>query len=381
MRTRGAVAGASRVLIVSGSVGAGHDGAAYELAARLERAGVEVAVRDFLDAVPRPVARVLREGYVMAIERMPLAFEVLFRGLERRGVLWGAEQLVCSRAARTVAGWVDEFGPDLVVSTYPPASQTIGALRADGTRPGPAYSYLTDPAVHISWLHPAVDRHLTVTAATANHGAAAYGVTFDVAGPLVPARFSQRLPAAERAALRRELSARADRPLAVLVGGSLGLGDVRTTVDDVVAAGVDAVVLCGRNETLRRSLARPGVVALGWRDDVHRLLQAADVLVQNAGGLSFTESMVAGLPAVTYRPIPGHGRANAAVLDDAGLAPWARDRAELAHHLHAQVARGRIERVFDDPADLLIGRPARVPVDGVLADGVLVDGVLAEAAA
>jgi UDP-N-acetylglucosamine:LPS N-acetylglucosamine transferase len=172
------------------------------------------------------------------------------------------------------------------------------------------------------------------------------------------------------AALRAELGAGLDRPIALLAGGSLGIGDVRATVDDVVAAGCTAVVLCGRNDALLRRLTRPGIVALGWRDDVHRLLQAADVLVQNAGGLSFTESLVAGLPAVTYRPIPGHGRANATVLDAAGLAPWARNRSDLARHLHAQAARGRSRRGFPDPADLVLGRsapapaPAAVPVPG-----------------
>src|SRR4051794_9493583 len=63
------------------------------------------------------------------------------------------------------------------------------------------------------------------------------------------------------------------------------------------------------------------VVPLGWRDDVPDLLHVADVLVQNVGGPSLTEALVAGLRAVTYRPLPGHGRADAAVLDAAGLAP------------------------------------------------------------
>src|SRR3954452_4713267 len=359
----GVVMVTARVLIVSGSVGAGHDGAARELAMRLERAGAVVAVRDFLGAGPRPLARAMREGYLATVERVPLAFELFFRGLERRGALWWAEQRVCGFAARTLSRWAGDFRPDAVVSTYPPASQAIGALRADGRLAAPAFTYLTDPAVHVSWLHPAVDRHLTVTAATAAHGAAAYGVALEAAGPLVPERFAQRLPAGEVAALRDELTSGDARPLALLVGGSSGIGDVRTAVDDVRAAGFTAVVLCGRNEALRRRLTGPGVVALGWRDDVHRLMQAADVLVQNAGGLSFTESLVAGLPAVTYRPIPGHGRANARVLDDAGLAPWARNRAELGQQLHAQAARGRIEHVFPDPADLVLVRPARVPLE------------------
>jgi hypothetical protein len=64
---------------------------------------------------------------------------------------------------------------------------------------------------------------------------------------------------------------------------------------------------------------------------------------------------------VTYRPLPGHGRANARVLDDAGLAPWATDRADLARHLHAQAARGRTEYRFSDPADLILGQNAPLP--------------------
>jgi UDP-N-acetylglucosamine:LPS N-acetylglucosamine transferase len=115
------------------------------------------------------------------------------------------------------------------------------------------------------------------------------------------------------------------------------------------------VVLCARNEKLRHSLDRvPGVVALGWRTDVHELLHVADVLVQNAGGLSLTEAMVAGLPAVSYRPIPGHGRANAGVLDAAGLVPWAHTPEQLGRLVHAAAGRNRTPPVFPDPAALVL---------------------------
>src|SRR3954463_11480188 len=87
-----------RVLVVSGSVGAGHDGVARELAARLTAAGAVVDVRDFLDAFPRPVAAMLREGYAGTVAHAPLAFEFLFRRLESRGMLWSVERSVCARA-------------------------------------------------------------------------------------------------------------------------------------------------------------------------------------------------------------------------------------------------------------------------------------------
>jgi UDP-N-acetylglucosamine:LPS N-acetylglucosamine transferase len=350
-----------RVLVVSGSVGAGHDGAARELAQRLVSAGAVAEVRDLLAAVPRPVAVLLREGYAGAVGHLPVAFEFLFRRLEHRGLLWQIEQLVCRMAEDAVSGWIDDVRPDVVVSTYPLATQTLGAMRADGRLSAPVVSYLTDPAVHASWVHPAVDTHVTVTAPTARQGAAQYGMSFRVAGPLVPERFAHVPDLAELVALRRDLGLPDDRPVALLVAGSLGLGDLSPTVEGVAAAGVTPLVLCGRNEELRKRLDRQaGAVTLGWRTDVHLLMHVADVLVQNAGGLSFTEAYVAGLPAVTYRPIPGHGRANAQVLDAAGLAPWARTPDELAALLHGRSLTPRTPPVVSDPTDLVLAMvPAR----------------------
>jgi processive 1,2-diacylglycerol beta-glucosyltransferase len=346
---------APRVLVVSGSVGAGHDGAARELAARLTAAGAVVEVRDYLTAVPRPLAYLLGEGYLTLVERIPRAFDFLYGQLERKGVFWRAEAVLLGRGVSAVAHWVAEFRPDVVVGIYPPAVQTLGMLRESGRLPVPAMSYLTDPAAHVSWLHPALDVHATVTAATAQQAAAHYGVDCTVAGPLVPERFSVRPAPARLQALRADLGLSDGSPVVLLGGGSLGLGDVAPTARTITAAGATAVVLCARNEKLRRSLEQvPGVVALGWRTDMHELLHVADLLVQNAGGLSLTEAMVAGLPAVTYRPIPGHGRANAGVLEAVGLVPWARTPEQLGRLVHAAAGRDRTPPKFPDPAALVL---------------------------
>lgn len=58
-------------------------------------------------------------------------------------------------------------------------------------------------------------------------------------------------------------------------------------------------------------------------------MHAADVLVQNAGGLTSLEAFACGLPVASYRCIPGHGLTNAAALDEAGAAVWIRDPADL----------------------------------------------------
>ncbi|MBA2323262.1 MAG: glycosyltransferase, partial [Pseudonocardiales bacterium] len=101
-----------------------------------------------------------------------------------------------------------------------------------------------------------------------------------------------------------------------------------------------------------------GVLALGWRDDVPDLMAVADVLVHNAGGLTLTEALTAGLPAITFRPIPGHGTANAATLAEAGLAPWPKDHAELAATVreHATLRRDPSAVVREtDAAQVVVG--------------------------
>jgi len=321
-------AATGRVLIISGSVGAGHDGAAHELAARLRRVGVHVDVRDYLQALPAPCRLVLRDGYTASVGCLPWVFEWVFTSIECQPVVQRLTLAFCRVADRVVRRWVQHGRYDAVVSTYP---------------------------LHRTWVHEHVDVHLTATAATAAQGGTDYGLVMRTAGPLVPARFATRPPAAVLRALRVELALPDDRPIGLVVAGSLGLGQVQDTAAHLVREGLSALVLCGRSEQLlARVQSVPGATALGWRQDMHHLMHLADVLVHNAGGLSFTEALVAGLPAVSYRCIPGHGRANAAVLDRAGLAPWARDESEFGRAVAAQLTRGRLDTQHPDPAELVL---------------------------
>jgi processive 1,2-diacylglycerol beta-glucosyltransferase len=326
----------TRVLVISGSVGAGHDGAADELVSRLAKAGVAADRRDYLDALPRACRFILRDGYRLSVGYWPAFFDWLFANLERTGwVRWVALWL-CRVAQRDVLRWVGDH--DVVVSTYMLSSQTLGQLKEAGRINATLVTFLTDPAVHRTWVHRAVDHHVTVTEATARMGELVYQTPMQAVGGLVSPKFAEPVDPARRQALRTELGLSPDDLVVLLATGSLGMGDVPNVVRSITSSGVGVVVvLCGRNDRLRKQLsAQPGVVALGWRDDVPELMAAADVLIHNAGGLSLTEALTAGLPAVTYRPIPGHGIANSQVLADAGLAPWPKDDAELVEAIRKQ---------------------------------------------
>ncbi|MBB5118965.1 hypothetical protein AF335_07420 [Streptomyces eurocidicus] len=342
VRPQDAVSGMPRALVISGSMGAGHDGAGRELVRRLRERGVEVVLRDFLDALPRPYRTPLRDGYAFTVRHVPAVYGRLARAEEHDSVVRRGTLRMCRTAGRRVARWA--AGSDVAVTTFPLASQTLGMLRQDGVPAPRVVCCLTDPAPNRLWLHPGVDVYLTVCQVTVNEAAERYGVAMAVGGPLVASAFRSPVPEVERRALRTELGVPPGRRMVLLVAGALGVGDLPASAAAVRAApGCVAVALCGRNERLRRKVAAlRGVVALGWRDDMPRLMAAADVLVHNAGGLSLTEALVAGLPAVSYRALSGHGRSNAATLARAGLAPWPRTPRELADALERQASRGRV---------------------------------------
>jgi UDP-N-acetylglucosamine:LPS N-acetylglucosamine transferase len=157
----------------------------------------------------------------------------------------------------------------------------------------------------------------------------------------------------EQAAAREKFGLPPGERLALVVSGSWGVGQVEQITRDVAASGAALpVVVCGRNEALRDRLRGTGTARVfGWIDDMPALMRACDVVVQNAGGLTTLEALATGLPVLTYRCLPGHGRANARILDEIGLVPWIADAPALARAL-TTATKTALPR-GDDPARLL----------------------------
>jgi hypothetical protein len=79
----------------------------------------------------------------------------------------------------------------------------------------------------------------------------------------------------------------------------------------------------------RRARALPRAQSSAGSTTWNRIMAAADVAVENAGGLTAMEAMARGVPVVTYTPIAGHGRANALAMAEAGVAVYAHSPSDL----------------------------------------------------
>lgn len=317
------------IVIISASVGAGHDGAAIEVARRLAAAGCRVTRLDFVDLLPARLGRLLRAGYRHMLVVAPAAYQRIYATTERArrpGLV--SRALLRSAERRTLRALPP--GTCAVVSTHHAASQVLGALRLRDRLSMPALTYLTDFSVHPMWVAPGIDAHMAIHPVPADQARALGATAVPVTGPVVDPAFSPATPA-ERQAARARFGMPENAPLALLVAGSWGVGSVREAATEILNSGIAVpVVVCGRNQALADRLRHDGIGhAYGWVDDMPGLMRACDVLVQNAGGLTSLEAFASGLPVASYRCIPGHGQTNAAALEEAGLAAWIREADQL----------------------------------------------------
>ncbi|MGH3438972.1 MAG: WS/DGAT domain-containing protein, partial [Sciscionella sp.] len=257
------------------------------------------------------------------VRSTPWLYEFFYASLWRmRWFADASKRFVGGWCGRRLAPKIAALRPDIVLSTYPLGSAGLAWLRTHRRLEMPVGAWVSDFAPHPFWVYDGLDQHFVmhpVAVETARRCVPGAPVTA-AAVPVVRA-----FAPGDRTAARQRGDLPEDAFVALVSCGSLGFGDVEDAVRELLAAAprVLPVVACGRNEDLRRRVAAIDprrVRALGWTDEMPQLTVAADVVVTNAGGATSLEALACGRPVLMYRPIAAHGKANAALMAQAGLA-------------------------------------------------------------
>jgi UDP-N-acetylglucosamine:LPS N-acetylglucosamine transferase len=335
--------------------------AAAAITQQLDAQGITSRTWDIVDLLPGRLGRVLRTGYLRQVSAMPATWRWTLDAVSR-------SERIAEAVNRGLASSEGAFhaiaagGPEMFVCTHPFAAQVLGRMRSHGMLDIPVTTYLTDMSVHRLWVNAGIDLHLAIHDLPAGQARALGAGTTHVVEPAVCDSFrSVARDGRSRLRSRRALGLpeSSSRRLALVTGGSSGIGDQLRSAVEIATTGVATpVVLCGTNQRLLEAVRRnPDLIGLGWVGDMPHLLAAVDVVVQNAGGMTSLEARAAGVPMITYRCIPGHGETNAAALDAAGVAAWVREPALLGEGLVQALGRASLS------GDTRIGASAASVVD------------------
>jgi len=341
-----------RVLLIYSRVGGGHLSAARALAEEFADGAVHTRLSDIYLECGRFPVTLFPRTYAQLARKYPRLWSFVYH-TSGRGM--DATRTLRPFLRSGVRRLVDEERPDLVLSVLPAVNGVLAEVHP------PVDVVLTDwHAVHRMWVAAGV-RHYTAPTETARLDCLGFGATadsVDVVGIPVRRAFGEhsRLQS-ERFTILMMVGAE---------GSPAALATVRALANDL-QRDARVMVVCGRNQKLRRRVARLGVEAVGFVENVAELMRSADVLITKAGGLTLAEAFCSGVPTVVYDVLPGQEAGNVAYAlnrqaivhatgpGDAvrlvqGLYDDARRRAELAEHGRAlarpTAARDIVARVL-----------------------------------
>lgn len=362
------------MLILTASIGEGHDAPTRTLSVQLRREcpDVEIFIDDALAVMGRSVRAASESAPRVVFFRGEWLWDLgytLFAGYAptRRLSQRALEAFGSAGLLRLVA----ERRPAVVVSLFPQSTEVLGRERASGRLGVPLCAGITDVAALWYWATPGADVHLVThpeSVAEVHRIAGADADVRCVHGFTDPAFLEAR----SRAAARTALSLPASGKLVVVSGGGWGVGRVGEAID--VALGLPdvghVVCLCGRNEKLRSGLSsrharEPRVRVEGFTDRMPDWLAAADVLVHSTGGLTVLEAQMSNCPAISFGWGRGHVRKHNEGFRRFGLARVADSPEELAAVLAQELCDPTVKR-FDfsslpSAASVVLELAGRIP--------------------
>ncbi|MCU0453922.1 MAG: galactosyldiacylglycerol synthase [Bacteroidetes bacterium] len=347
-----------RIAVVACTGGAGHLRAAEALvaAARRSRLPIEVASWDVLSFTPPWFRRLYAGSYLEAVNRAPELWGFFYERSERHPHHNPAFIRAFDRV-NYLPYWraLQDFRPDALVCTHFLPYLSIAPRLSRERRPPLIAAVTTDFDVHRLWIDPIVDRYFVFHEET-RFLLTAKGVDEEriaVSGIPVMPEFATRT---RGDVARRELGLSPHRRTVLVVAGGFGMGKIvdiakaaADTLGSIRGLRSQLVVVCGRNasalDRVRRLPVRSNVDlrALGFVQNMHDWMDAADLLVSKSGGLTSSEALAKGLPMLIVDPIPGQESRNADLIADHG-AGW---KATSLDHL-----RFKLQRLLNEPAEL-----------------------------
>jgi processive 1,2-diacylglycerol beta-glucosyltransferase len=204
--------------------------------------------------------------------------------------------------------------------------------RAPGRRTPALVGVLTDFVAHRYWADPEVDLYIAPSEETRQKLITQGVLPERVTTHGIPTNQCFIHPV-DRAAVIKNLGLKPDLPKILVMGGSLGLGPMKSVIRKLnkLPQPFDIIVVTGKNEELQEQLARKGprlrhtTKIFGFVENVHELMDLAEMIITKPGGITTAEALVKKLPMIIINPIPGQEAKNSEYLLSQNVAVEATD--------------------------------------------------------
>ncbi len=329
-----------KILIFYGSYGGGHLSAAKSIRDYIEKnySDSQVELVDCVEYVNKLFNKLTTKAYKDFSKNARWIWKHLYYDSES-----GSLSRICNTINRLMAiklnRLIQEFQPDLIISTHPFSSQMCAILKEKGKLNCKVATILTDYAPHNQWLVKSefIDYYFVAQQGMVDD-LVSRGVNRDkihVTGIPLSSRFLQSY---NKQKILEDYGLTSDKnTILFFAGGEFGFGKDKTfnrlkaIIDNL--PNLQVVAVAGRNEKMKERFdelvkttrTESNVKILSFTNQVPELMSVSDLVITKPGGLTTTESLASGLPLIIIDPLPGQEEENAEFIENSGAGIWVKD--------------------------------------------------------
>lgn len=329
-----------KILIFYGSYGGGHLSAAKSIRDYIEKnySDSQVELVDCVEYVNKLFNKLTTKAYKDFSKNARWIWKHLYYDSES-----GSLFRICNTINRLMAiklnRLIQEFQPDLIISTHPFSSQMCAILKEKGKLNCKVATILTDYAPHNQWLVKSefIDYYFVAQQGMVDD-LVSRGVNKDkihVTGIPLSSRFLQSY---NKQKILEDYGLTSDKnTILFFAGGEFGFGKDKTfnrlkaIIDNL--PNLQVVAVAGRNEKMKERFdelvkttrTESNVKILSFTNQVPELMSVSDLVITKPGGLTTTESLASGLPLIIIDPLPGQEEENAEFIENSGAGIWVKD--------------------------------------------------------
>ena len=326
------------ILVVTASMGSGHNKAANAVAEAIKRKYPvnKINVIDFMSTETAYFNSLVKDIYLKMLDHTPSVYEFFYKFTSDSTKGSTIQSVFAHAMKKDMRELIKKYEADMVICTHPFPCAAASYLKQTGEINIPLITVMTDFCVHQFWLYKNIDIHFTANdllkKEMVNQGLLEERIF--VTG--IPVGYNFRVDY-NRDDLLAKFKLEKDKPVALIMGGGLGLGGVKNALCQLerLKKDIQILVITGANVALWSEMneyaqhSKHKIFVWGYSHNIQEFMSVATFLISKPGALTISEALTRELPMILHDPIPGPEVDNAKFVSDNGAAIWVKHQDTL----------------------------------------------------